>query len=113
MTDFKIIQIKTNAQNLYGWLALSNTDQPVGHIFMQVELDKRIRFMDAWVDDDHRRQGIFTGLWDQRWKYVQKNFEGYTAYAWCLPMSVGLLRKKGFNEGDKKVYMEKVINNEG
>jgi hypothetical protein len=36
MVDFKIIQIKTNAQNLYGWLALSNTDQPVGHIFMQV-----------------------------------------------------------------------------
>ena len=38
-----------------------------------------------------------------------KKFTNYTAYAWCLPMSVGLLRKKGFTEGDQKVYMEKTI----
>ena len=113
MLDFKVIKIKTNAQNLYGWLALTNTDQPVGHIFMQVEIDNKIKFMDAWVSDEFRRQGIFTALWETRWKYVKKNFEGYKAYAWALPMSINLLRKKGFDEGDTCVYMEKVIKNEG
>ncbi len=37
MVDIRIIQIKTNAQNLYGWIALSSTDHPIGHIFMHVE----------------------------------------------------------------------------
>ena len=95
MTDFKVIKIKTNAQNLYGWLALTNTDQPVGHIFMQIELDNKIKFMDAWVSDEFRRKGIFTMLWEARWKYVKEHFNKYTAYAWALPMSVGLLCKKG------------------
>jgi GNAT superfamily N-acetyltransferase len=110
MLDFKIIKIKTNAQNLYGWLALTNTDQPVGHIFMQIEIDNKIKFMDAWVSDEFRRQGIFSALWEKRWEYVKKNFNGWTAYAWSLPMSINLLRKKGFDEGDTCVYMEKTIN---
>ena len=109
MTDFKVIKIKTNAQNLYGWLALTNTDQPVGHIFMQVELDNKIKFMDAWVSDEFRRKGIFTMLWEARWKYVKEHFNKYTAYTWALPMSVGLLRKKGFTEGESCIYMEKTI----
>lgn len=107
--EFKIIKIKTNAQNLYGWIALSNTDQPIGHIFMQVELDEKIKFMDAWVSEEHRRQGIFTALWDTRWEYVKKNFNGWTAYAWALPMSINLLRKKEFTEGESCIYMEKEI----
>ena len=109
MTDFKVIKIKTNAQNLYGWLALTNTDQPVGHIFMQVEIDKKIKFMDAWVHEDFRRKGIFTSLWDERWKYVKKHYKRYIAYACCLTMSLGLLRKKGFEEGETCIYMEKEI----
>ena len=109
MTDFKVIKIKTNAQNLYGWLALTNTDQPVGHIFMQVELDNKIKFMDAWVSDEFRRKGIFTMLWEARWKYVKEHFNKYTAYAWALPRSGGLLRKKGFTEGESCIYMEKTI----
>jgi len=88
MIDIRIIQIKTNAQNLYGWIALSSTDHPIGHIFMHVELDNKIKFMDAWVHDD---------------------FKGYTAYAWCLPMSIGLLRKKGFTEGETCIYVEKKV----
>ena len=109
MIDIKIIQIKTNAQNLYGWIALNPTDHPVGHIFMHVELDNKIKFMDAWVHEDFRRQGIFNELWDIRWEYVKKHFKGYTAFAWCLPMSIDLLRKKGFEEGETCIYMEKKV----
>jgi GNAT superfamily N-acetyltransferase len=107
--DIKIIRIETNAQNLYGWIALSNTDTPIGHIFMQEELDNKVKFMDAWVHQDFRNQGIFTSLWETRWEFVKENFKGYTAYAWALPTSQHLLQKKGFEEGDVCVYMEKVI----
>ena len=48
-------------------------------------------------------------LWEARWKYVKEHFNKYTAYAWALPMSVGLLRKKGFTEGESCIYMEKTI----
>lgn len=107
--EFKIIRIETNAQNLYGWVALSNTDQPIGHIFMQEELDNKVKFIDAWVHEDFRRQGIFASLWETRWEYVKENFKGYKAYAWALPTSQHLLRKKGFKEGDTCIYMEKII----
>ena len=45
--DYRVIKIKTNAQNLYGWIALTNDDHPIGHVFMQVELNEKIKFMDA------------------------------------------------------------------
>ena len=88
-------------------------NQCVGYIHFLLEPEKTIKFMDAWVSDEFRRQGIFTALWETRWEYVQKNYNNHTAYAWALPMSINLLRKKGFNEGDTCVYMEKVIKNEG
>ena len=109
MIDIKIIQIKTNAQNLYGWIALSSTDHPVGHIFMHVELDNKIKFMDAWVHEDHRRKGIYRTLWDTRWSYVIENYKGYKVYAWCKSESLPLLREKGFNEGEICTYVEKNI----
>jgi hypothetical protein len=40
---------------------------------------------------------------------VKKNFNGWTAYAWALPMSINLLRKKEFIEGESCIYMEKEI----
>ena len=65
--------------------------------------------MDAWVHEDHRRQGIYRRLWDARWKYVVENYKGYKIYAWCKPMSLPLLIEKGFEEGDNCVYVEKTI----
>jgi hypothetical protein len=48
-------------------------------------------------------------LWETRWEFVKENFKGYKAYAWSLPTSQHLLRKKGFEEGDTCIYMEKII----
>ena len=59
--------------------------------------------------EDYRRQGIFRILWDTRWEFVNKEFEGFKAYAWAKPMSLPLLIEKGFNEGDNCVYVEKQI----
>ena len=50
MIDIRIIQIKTNAQNLYGWIALSSTDHPIGHIFMHVELENKINARNCTQD---------------------------------------------------------------
>ena len=69
-------------------------NQCVGYIHLLLEPNKRIKFMDAWVHENHRRN---------------KNFNGYTAYAWCRPMSLSLLIEKGFEEGDTCVYVEKKI----
>jgi len=107
--SYRIIKLETNAQGLVGWLAVTQDDENIGHIFMQEELNKRIKFLDAWVREDSRRQGIFRKLWDTRWQHVIKNYKGWTAFAWCLPSSLPLLIEKGFIQGDTSVYVEKEI----
>ena len=76
---------------------------------LEVELNNKIRFFDAWVHKEHRRKGIFRKLWNTRWKFVQEKFLGYVVYAWCKPMSLPLLLEKGFREGETCVYVEKKI----
>ena len=79
----------------------------VGHIHLQREANKRIKFLDAWVHENYRRQGIYRELWDTRWAYVSEYFKGFIVYAWCKPMSLPLLIEKGFETGDTCVYVEK------
>ena len=76
---------------------------------MQLEANKRIKFLDAWVHEDHRKQGIFRKLWNMRWQYVNENFKGYTTYAWAKPMSLPLLLENGFKAVDSSVYVEKNV----
>tara|TARA_B100000287_G_C20602722_1_gene768777 strand:+ start:1025 stop:1300 length:276 start_codon:yes stop_codon:yes gene_type:complete len=78
---------------------------------MQQEANKRIKFLDAWVHEDYRRQGIYRRLWDIRWDFIHKDeeYKGYTVYAWCKPKSLPLLLEKGFEEGEECTYVEKEI----
>ena len=90
---------------MHGWVAHLN-NICVGHIHMLIESQNKVKFLDAWVHKDYRRQGIFRKLWDTRWKYVNKNFKGHKAYAWAKPMSLPLLLEKGFKAGDSSIYVE-------
>lgn len=108
--DYTIIKIKTNFTDLHGWIAVGTSNQPVGHVFMQIEKNSKVKLFDDWVDEEQRGKGIYTDLWDTRWKYIQEEYSGYTAYAWCLPTSLNTYRKKGFNEGEPAIYMEREVN---
>ena len=103
-----ITRFKTYAQGLEGWLAIAD-GLTVGHIFMQEEPGRRLKFLDAWIHPAYRRKGIYRKLWNTRWDYVNIHFKNFTAYAWCKPMSLPLLLEKGFTEGDTCVYVEKKI----
>ena len=104
----KIFHLKTNSQDIESWVA-TNDNQVVGHIFMKIENDNRIKFLDAWVDENHRRKGIFRQLWNKRWEYVNEHYKGYLVYAWCKESSLPLLIEKGFNGGESCIYVEKKI----
>jgi hypothetical protein len=104
----KIAHIKTNAQEIESWVALID-DNVVGHIFMKIEKDDKIKFLDAWVHSEHRRKGIYRLLWETRWAYVNDNYKNYTIYAWCKESSLPLLIEKGFNKGEICTYVEKKI----
>ncbi len=106
--EHEIIRINTHFQDLIGWIAVID-GITVGHVFMQIQKDKKIKFLDAWVHEDYRRRGIYRSLWDTRWEYVNDIYTDKTIYAWCLPMSLPLLQEKGFTEGDTCVYVEKKI----
>ena len=106
--EHEIIRINTHFQDLIGWIAVIE-NITVGHIFMEVQRNNKIKFLDAWVHEDYRRRGIYRSLWDTRWEYVNNVYSDKIIYAWCLPMSLPLLQEKGFIEGDTCVYVEKKI----
>jgi GNAT superfamily N-acetyltransferase len=106
--EIKIVHLKANAQKVESWIAMLNGDI-VGHIYMNREDDKRIKFLDAWVHADHRRKGIFRQLWETRWEYVQNKYKGWTVYAWCKDSSLPLLLEKGFEAGEQVTYVEKIV----
>jgi len=104
----KVIYIPSNARDLHSWAAILN-DECIGNVHLQLESNQKIKLLDAWVHEDHRRKGIFRQLWDKRWEFIQQNYKGYKIYAWCKPMSLPLLLEKGFESGDNCVYVEKTI----
>jgi hypothetical protein len=104
----RILHIKPNAQEIETWIAI-NDDEVIGHIYMKVEDDNRIKFLDAWVHTEWRRKGIYRKLWETRWNYVNDNYKGYLVYAWCKDVSLPLLFEKGFESGEVVTYVEKII----
>ena len=103
-----IIHVKPNGQDIETWIALLEGDV-VGHIFMKLEKDNKVKFMDAWVHDEHRRKGIYRKLWETRWEYVNEHYKGCTVYAWCKDTSLPLLIEKGFYVGEICTYVETKI----
>ena len=108
MQDISILYVPSNARELLSWIAVLN-NECVGNIHLQIEPHHTIKFLDAWVHEDYRRQGIFRQLWDTRWEYVKKHFNSYKVYAWAKPMSLPLLLEKGFKAGDTCVYVSSMI----
>ena len=108
MNEIKITHLKANSQKTETWIAMIE-NEVVGHIYMEKEIGNKIKFLDAWVHDDHRRKGIFRMLWDTRWNYVSEQYSGYLVYAWCKENSLPLLKEKGFETGEICTYVEKFI----
>jgi hypothetical protein len=77
---------------------------------MAIEKDNKIKFLDAWVDSNFRRKGVYRLLWETRWKYVEQEYKGWLVYAWCKDTSLPLLLEKGFSTGEVVTYVEKKIN---
>ena len=102
-----ILHVKTNSQDIESWVAIIDTSI-IGHVYMKVE-DRRVKFLDAWVDQEYRRTGVYRRLWDARWEYVSENYKGYLVYAWCKENSLPLLLEKGFDLGETATYVEKKI----
>lgn len=100
-----IVHVEPNGQEIEAWIALQD-NQVVGHIFMKIEPRNKIKFLDAWVHEDHRRKGIFRTLWETRWEYVKEHYKGYLVYAWCKEASLPLLLEKGFEAGEICTYVE-------
>jgi hypothetical protein len=109
--NIKIVHLKTNAQNLEMWIAYHiDSNEAIGHIFMLIENDNKIKFLDAWVDSNFRRKGVYRLLWETRWIYVEQEYKGWLVYAWCKDTSLPLLLEKGFSKGEVVTYVEKKIN---
>jgi hypothetical protein len=104
----EIVWIKSHAQPVESWIAVSGKET-IGHIYMLLERENRIKFLDAWVHPEWRGNGVFRKLWDARWESVSLRYPGHTVYAWCKETSLPLLLEKGFSPGEKCTYVELTI----
>tara|TARA_B100000963_G_scaffold359405_1_gene386671 strand:- start:240 stop:575 length:336 start_codon:yes stop_codon:yes gene_type:complete len=107
--DIKIVYLHSNSQDLHSWIAINDKDAVVGHLYMQVEKDNKILFMDAWVCEKHRRLGIFRKMWETRWDYVVNNYKGYNVYSWCKDSSLNFVLSKGFEAGELCTYVSRKV----
>ncbi len=60
MEDIKIAHLKSNAQKLETWIAMLN-GEIIGHIYMEREDNKKIKFLDAWDDAERLYHKINCG----------------------------------------------------
>jgi predicted GNAT family acetyltransferase len=107
--SIKVVFLSTNSQNIKSWIALNEESEAIGHIFMSIEPNKKIKFLDSWVQEDYRGKGVYRKMWETRWEYVRENYKGFLVYAWCKSNSLSLLLEKGFKEGEIVTYVEKTI----
>ena len=91
-----------------GWVAIID-DKEVGWCNMSFLPHNTLKFEDAFVDPDYRGKGIYRKLWDTRWEYVTKNFNGMKVIAYCKPITVGFYEEKGLEEVHKITLVEKTI----
>ena len=108
MLNIQIIHIPSNARDFHSWAAMLNYNC-IGNVHLQIEPNKKLKLLDAWVQPEHRRKGIYRLLWNTRWDFIQQKYKGYLSYAWCKPKSLPLAIEKGFTKGDKCIYVEKEI----
>ena len=108
MQGISILYVPSNTRELHSWIAILN-NECVGNVHLQIEPNKNIKLLDAWVHKDHRRKGIFRQLWNKRGEFIQQHYKSYKVYAWCKPMSLPLLIEKGFKAGETCIYVEKII----
>ena len=108
---YKIIHIPpsgTTQRIQHSWIAVKDSIC-IGHIHLLREANKRIKFLDAWVHEDFRRQGIYRRLWDTRWSFIKENFYCFTCYAWANDGTLPLLLENGFEPNEKVTYVERLV----
>jgi len=110
MLEVTIVGNHIKNHNLYQWLALHN-GHVIGYVYASLEPDNNcIKFFDAHVDEEYRRQGIYDKLWNARLEYFSKNkYSGWTMYSWCKQTSINQFLKNNFEEGETCTYVEKLI----
>ena len=109
MKNIHIIKIPPNSGSPEPlvWVAILN-NECIGHVRLSIEHNK-IKYHDAWVHPDHRRQGIYTLLWETRDQYARQHFAGQKSYAWCKKGSLPVYIKKGYTQGESCIYVEKKL----
>lgn len=80
MKNLRIKHLKATDQNIESWIAMYNNEL-IGYIYMVREDDFKLKFLEAWIHDDYKGQGILWELLEARWEYVCIQYMGWKIYA--------------------------------
>jgi GNAT superfamily N-acetyltransferase len=107
LKDIYVIRIPSNSSSKEPlvWIAALG-DECIGHVRLSIEHNK-IKYHDAWVHPDYRRQGVYTMLWKARDTYAKQYFAGQKSYAWCKEGSLPTYLKNGYEQKEICILVEK------
>jgi GNAT superfamily N-acetyltransferase len=110
VSEVTIVRVPTDSafKEPLVWIAI-HEGECIGHCRMTVESTGNIKFHDAWVHEDYRRIGVYSKLFNTRWEYAKKHFNGKFSYAWCKETSLPLYIKNGYEAGEVCVHVIKKI----
>ena len=88
-----------------GWIAY-NGEKEVGWVSMIFYPKNLIKFADAYVISEYRGKGIYSKLWDKRFKYCQKHFPNHKIISYCKESVIDFYIKKGFKPSGTVTLMK-------
>jgi len=108
IVPYKLPESVPTPKDECGWIALYN-NQAIGWNSLLFLSDNTVKFANAYVDEKHRGNGIYTKLWDTRWAWCQENLKGYKVITYCLPTTHKFYSDKGWDEGNTSTLFTSFI----
>ena len=102
-TQYKITQIEID-KSIVCFVAISDTQEIAGKVSFKLREGNIVRYQDAFVNENHRKKGIYKMLFDARQMYVDVNYPNHKIEAYCRDTTLEMFKKNGF-EVKRNLYL--------
>ena len=106
--NIRIVKVKPSV-NVITFIALNDKSEFVGQVNISVLMNNRLKLTGAFVDENYRKRGVYSKLFEARMLYIHKHFPGYEMQAYCNPQSVKMFQDNGFEPSEIIQKMTKKV----
>lgn len=104
--QYKITQIEID-KSIICFVAISSNQDIAGKCSFKIREGDIIRYQDAYVNEEYRKKGFYSKLFDARQKYVDDNYPDYKVEAFCKDSTLKKFIDNGFKIKENLYLVEK------